>query len=261
MAIEYKPLSAALPIPVPPCPVCATALVLDGDRRSCPRCGRAFTVKVVGAALGSVYREAPGVDLVPARHRAPVAGLSVGGRTLGLEVSIGNPWGTNGATRAKFALSMSAVASLICLLVGVLGTSLWGWIPPAWAWVLIAIPMLLDSLNGMVSIMSARDRITIETVAGGSLGSLVWTRRRGSKLLKDEQVALSRVTGVHDAADHIRVDLDDGSFWEIGKGLNVPRRVRRWVAGRVAELLPLPPPDGTVPRMMGSQRQPCEMLR
>jgi hypothetical protein len=52
----------------------------------------------------------------------------------------------------------------------------------------------------------------------------------------ERTAALSDVTRVHDAGDHIRVELDNGTFWEVGKGLGVPRRVHEWVARRIALL-------------------------
>jgi hypothetical protein len=99
---------------------------------------------------------------------------------------------------------------------------------PLWA-VVLALPVAADFV---LSTFKVRDRLVVEG------DSLVGKRRRNDKVYFEQRVELAHVTGVHDTSDHIRIDLDDGTSWHVGEGLNVPRNVRRWVATRVARLLP-----------------------
>lgn len=61
-------------------------------------------------------------------------------------------------------------------------------------------------------------------------------REQSSDSVQRGAVELARIVGAHDAYGHLFVTLDDGTFWEIGEGLHVPRAARRWVAHRLAAL-------------------------
>jgi hypothetical protein len=193
-------------------------------------------------AEGGVYRHAPVVELVPVQERTPLVGLRrFDGKMSALDVSIGNAWGTNwGMNRAVIAKSAISAAPIVLLIVAL--NAEW----PRWTWFIFALGMILDLVNSVVMLRTVRDRIT---VAGGYL---TWKREHAAQIVPMGTVELSRVTRVHDAGDHIRVDLEDGTFWEVGKGLKVPRRVRRWVARRVAQFVPPQSAHGAVARLVGS---------
>jgi hypothetical protein len=100
-----------------------------------------------------------------------------------------------------------------------------------WAFVLCVLPVVADLV---LTAFRVQDRLVVQD------DCLVCQRRRKSKVYFEERAELSHITGAHDAGDYVRIDLDDGTAWRVGEGLRVPRRVIRWVARRVATLLPTP---------------------
>jgi hypothetical protein len=225
------------------CPACGTRLDINGDRRLCSRCGRAFNVVVKEAGPGGVYREAP-ADLVPAHDRQPLVGLRDEGKKGQLDVLLSGRWLVSRALLLPFYL---VTAVLVLADLGVLQIASWA--------AVLTIPVVADYV---LMAFGVRDRLVVE----GS--SLVCQRRRERKVYFEERVQLSHITGVHDAGDYVRIGLDDGTIWHVGEGLKVPRRVIRWVAQRVAQLLPMPTIE-THPAALAERsetgreegRQPC----
>src|SRR5262249_4080217 len=59
-----------------PCPSCGTPLTVDGEVRSCPRCGDTYKATVEQPVAAGVYRETVVMDLAPLRESAPERGLN-----------------------------------------------------------------------------------------------------------------------------------------------------------------------------------------
>jgi len=184
-------------------------------------------MEILPGAPSLVYRQAPVIDLVPVRERPPVLGLRVEDMKAPLDVSLGNGWATNEARRIRFAFKMIDSFLLPAMVLGAMFGGL-----PSWALIVLGFMVLLGTVHAMVEHLSVRDRLTV------AAGKLTWRRERGIETLNRGTVELSRVSGVRDADGHIRVHFDDGTSWEIGRGLKVPRTARRWVAGRIAQLMP-----------------------
>ena len=66
----------------------------------------------------------------------------------------------------------------------------------------------------------------------------MWRQSRGHVGLVSRSVGLAHIAGVYEAGGDIRIELDDGAVWQVGNGLAIPPRVRRWVTRRLARLLP-----------------------
>lgn len=219
-----------LPLALPPCPVCGGQVVSEKGERGCSRCGRGFTAVVESSPPGAVYRATALVHLDTLRERRPLGpGLRIG-KAGALDVSIGGPslcsreWQTISRYAGIFALALG------CMSMTTNGdVELWSFLPGL---LLLTIDVVLRRAK--------YDHLTVDA------GRLTLQRFRGKECLTTESVNLESLIGAHDAGDHIRVDLDDGRALKVGAGLRARRHVRRWVARRMADLIPARDERGVV---------------
>jgi len=220
-------------VPCPPCPSCGTRLLVDDERRACPRCGALYTLDLSGAVEAGVYRDATIVELVPVREREGVPWVSClrVHRTPGkaLDVSMGRLPHDRSVVRPVLSIAVLGAVGAACI-GAAMTTGL------AFVFALVPLAVVADWLRpGEIEEMateSAYDQLTL-----GKAG-LVWRRARGQAESVSRTVSLSQIASIYDAGEEIRIDLDDGEVWTVGRGLGLPPRVRRWVTRRLARLLP-----------------------
>jgi hypothetical protein len=219
---------ASRQIPAPQCPACDARLVLEGAWHACPRCGRAFTVELEETP-GEVYRTAAVAGLIPVRDPPPRGwGLRVSRDEGVLDVRIG---GRGFLSRHSLAAAVALLASL-CTAVILLLAALQ---PSSVAVVLVLAVFLTATMFVTRPLRGENHRLTVVA------GRLFWSRMAGlDEVLGGSEVELGRIVGVRDAGDHVAVELDDGTSWRVGAGLDVPKRVRSWLVRRLALLLPPP---------------------
>ena len=220
-------------LPCPPCPACGAWLLAAGDRRTCPRCGGLYALELTAPIELGAYRGSTVIELVPVREsEGPpwVRSLRVH-RTPGtaLDVSIGRLPHDRSLVRP-----VAALVALAAIAIAILGAG------PGSGWALCAslVPMavLVEWLRPGEIEESTGDIAYDQLTVGGT--RFVWRRSRGCEASVSRTVRLSQIAGIYDAGEEIRVELDDGQVWPLGRGLAIPPRVRRWVTRRLARLLP-----------------------
>ena len=238
----------SLPPPRPSCPGCATPLVVDDQAHVCPRCGRAFTVALIQAPTDEVYRAAPVFDIVPLRPaRAPFELISLPRIEKALETFMRSRWdwrsfsrGLRGAVRDEPTPLDVTIGSALQLLRPALGL-----VRSTLALAGVALAFFYRDL-GYVFLLGALALLITENTAARQTRDrlfaredrLVWQRMRRGKILREESVEVRHIAAVYNEGDHVRIVLDDSNVWEVGKDLNVPRAVCRWLARRVAQEIP-----------------------
>ena len=219
----------AIPMASPRCSACDVLLTADGGRRSCPRCGREFIVALIHAGHGAAYRAAPAFDLASAHDPPPRgSGLRVHQDGDVLDLTIGD---------RGLLSSAWMTASLVAILVAFFALiPLELWLPLNWIQTFIALGVLFACVWRVTRPLRSD---TLDVAVREQ--HLVWRRFDGNGVLRGEWTQeLASITGVHDAGRHIRLTTESGPAVEIGKGLNAPPRVIRWVVQRLAEHLPVP---------------------
>jgi predicted RNA-binding Zn-ribbon protein involved in translation (DUF1610 family) len=219
----------SMPVPLPRCTACDVALVADGGRRACPRCGRSFIASVVKAGGTAVYRDAPVFELEPA-HDPPPRGSGLRVRADGdvLDVRIGGPgFLSNGALSASLGAILVSCFALI----------------PLELWLHLSIGptfLAVGILFALVLIVTRPIRRETQEIVV-SHDRLYWRLYDGHGALRSSRsYGLDTVIGAHDDDDRLHIAFADGATVAIGNGISVPRRVRRWLAQRIAERLPKP---------------------
>jgi hypothetical protein len=251
----------SLPALRPSCPSCGTPLERDGSEYGCPRCGHAYLVTVLDGPTEGTYRGSPVFDIVPLTNTRPPFGLRAASsleRALDSFFEKGNP----GAWRHLFRgdahdpLPLNAfIGNALVLLnpvlrflgfVLALGYFAWLWLPLGNPGPLLTIVLGAVVMAQVASVAMPKDRL----LERGD--RLVWQRFRGGKLKSEDSVELTRIVAVFNESEQVRIVLDDGNSWEIGKGLTLPRGVTRWLARRVARRLPPPSEIKLLPADTGS---------
>ena len=239
-----RDVAPSLPVPVPPCPGCGAPVATDGTGGSCTRCGRAFALEVTDPNRGMVYRSLPVVELVPVRdHARPRLGLRIETRIAALDASVGSRFLYNRVFRSTVWLTF---------LAGFVAGLEWGCggfhhgpfleIGGLWGLLLLLVP-----LTAAVAKRLRFDRVTLVDTLGPHL---VVRRFKEIHELQCRSIELDRIVAVRDTGAHVRLDLDDGTNVDIGEGLKVPLRTRRWLVRRIGRLLPrlAEPTRGLLPR-------------
>jgi len=217
-----------LTVPLPSCPSCHARLVGDDRRRTCERCGRAFALAIGEPVSGEVYRAAPIVDLVPVRERPPALGVVVMKDDAELALRVGD---ARMMSRPRATALIAGSTSLVWAIFEKLTR---GWSVAAALCAGVVVFFLAMTLYLVSRDPSPAIEHEVLSVTQG--GGLVWQIFRRKMRVAERTVALGELVGAHDAGDCIRVDLDGGESWRVGKGLAVPARARRWVAERLARL-------------------------
>jgi hypothetical protein len=220
----------------PRCPACHVEVTDDGDVRSCPRCGRAFTLVPACSPDGPVYRERPNAELVLDDAPAPVGSwlrFSDTGDALYFEI------GNSTTTKHVRALAIGASILFAIMTVAMAFTSLRAAAP----WLFISV---LSWLAGRLE--RPRPGLFDRLVVRGGFLELHPQHYFGGDPAP-EAVPLEDIVGVHEGVHHLTVHLKRNEEFGIASDVKVPRQVRRWVAHRIAaELRSAEDPDEGGPR-------------
>ena len=180
-------------------------------------------------SVGGVYREASVVELVPlppARRPWGGSGLRIHDKNARLDVSIGSDLSL---AHVGFAVLAPVVATFYLLVSMMFLHEL-----PLWIGILLWTVYLAWFVRWSFErqFRKQHDRIRLTADA------LVVEQVRPRAPIETRTIELSRIVRVHDAGAQIGLELDEGTQITIGERLRVPRRVIRWLAGRIAQLLP-----------------------
>jgi len=218
--------------PLPPCPACGDGLgAEEGELGTCRRCGRSFALTII-APPGQIYRNAPIVELEPARAPSPGWGINVvhdGPRAT--EMRIGRPHRLYVfQARVAGSLAIGSIVPILLLLHGAPAfAATMSWLVAAWFLFVWATLLLTPDPR------HEYDALSVGPDAAGE-PKIVWKTVREGVCVTLKTVEPSRLIGAHDAGDHVRLDLEGRGEWRVGAGLGAPARARRWLAARFAEL-------------------------
>jgi len=192
----------SLPERGPRCPSCHVEVTDDGDVRTCPRCGRAFTVALACIGDGPVYRRAPDAELVPADIPAPDwSCLRFSDTSDALWFEFGNA--STAASVRALAIGTSIVFAILTTIAAVFESI--GSAAP------LALISVLFWLAGRVE-RPRPGRFDRLVVRGGFL------EVRPASLVGEsppKMVRLDDIVGVHEGHDHLTVSLRGNDEFQI----------------------------------------------
>jgi hypothetical protein len=198
-------------------------MIAHGQQWACPRCGALFIADVAGPLTADPYRNSHIAELVPLRERPPWGlGVRIESSDAVLDISIGGRLLRNRAIQSSvWLVLLIAFMNAESTCAGAPLTSLF----PLFS--------VLALLYGVAVEKSSFERVTLDH----DCLRLATTRFAGKKEVRRRVVELARIVRVRDISDHIVLELDDGTTVELGDGLNVPRRVVRWLVRRIRWLV------------------------